>query len=244
MFDDDPSTAWVYSATDKESNPSTSATRYWILLEPDRPIALNELRIMNGQNQSRARFQRNDRVVQLRVTMDTGRNKIVRSFKLPDRMGWHTVKLPQHSVKALKLEFTRIRRGKGPDNDVCISEVALFNAGRKVNLGMPNAVMFYDGTEGCQGSYLISRSGKPLEVVANDVGFEDKWSTNGRYVSGAYLGRDNLTHLWVADAWRGKIMKRIVLRDINEYKWRNGSTLQYATGGQDGKKPVIRSIRL
>ncbi|HVF85520.1 MAG TPA: hypothetical protein VM821_06040, partial [Abditibacteriaceae bacterium] len=49
LFDNDPRTAWVYSAKSKEfSDPFDS--RYGIELKPTKPIVIDGLRLMNGQN--------------------------------------------------------------------------------------------------------------------------------------------------------------------------------------------------
>ena len=123
MFDNDPKTAWVYSAKSREWNKQQFRSRYGIELKPERPTTIDSLRIMNGQNASLARFKRNNRVLEMRVTMNAGAEKIVKTFKLPDRMGWHSCALPRRAMKSLKIEFIGIRKGR--DDDLCISELAL-----------------------------------------------------------------------------------------------------------------------
>jgi hypothetical protein len=208
MFDHDPKTAWVYSAKTREWDQGKFRSRYGIALKPERPVTIDSLRIMNGQNASRARFLRNNRVLRMRVTMNEGRNKVVRTFNLADRMGWHTRKLPRRAIKSLKLEFIGIRKGR--DNDICISELALFDNGRKIDLRMPRAVMFHDGTEGCGSSLLITRTGKFLEGIASDIEHRDVWSPNGRYVSG--VAGD--TGLWIANSSNGRVVGVLKVRKM------------------------------
>lgn len=244
LLDGDPRTAWGFSSTSKEWDQSVWKCPYGVAFEPDHPVVVDALRIMNGQNQRRARFLRNNRVVQIRVTMDTGHAKTARTFNLSDRMGWHQVSLPRRAVKELKVEFARIH--KGPANDLCISELALLNHGRKIDMHMPRAVMFYDGLEGCGAPLLITRSGKVLDGIASDIGFSDEWSANGRYVCGYASGGEDESkaHLWIADVWRGKIVRRIFGLDEKylDYKWKKGNKLQ-VTSEVKGKR-VRRNIKL
>ncbi|HEX8237341.1 MAG TPA: hypothetical protein VF600_15380 [Abditibacteriaceae bacterium] len=235
MFDNDPKTAWVYSAKSKDWDKEQFRSRYGIDLKPERPITIDSLRIMNGQNASRARFLRNNRVLRIRVTMNEGRNKVVRTFNLPDRMGWHTCALPRRAVKRLKLEFIGIRQAR--DNDLCVSELALFNGSRKINLGMPRAVMFNDGLEGCGANYLITRAGKVLDGIATDVGYTDEWSPNGRYVAGTSGGGgdDAKAHVWVADVWKAEIVRRFHIVDGDPH-WLNNRQMQLITYDKHDKR--------
>lgn len=230
MFDGDPATAWVYSSTLNDRDKTEWPARYGFELEPKRPIVVDGLRIMNGQNQNRTRFLRNNRVVQIRVTRMTGRKKSVKTFALPDRMGWHAVSWPRATVDSIKVELTGLHQGR--DTDVCISELQLLNHGRSINLGMPRAVMFYDGLEGCAASYLISRSGKVLDGIATDVGYEDKWNSSGQFVTGFSYG--TAPHIWVADTWQGRIIRSIPQPGSNpepDYAWLNRNTLRVEMSG-------------
>ncbi len=240
MFDGDPATAWVYSASSQEWDKTTFNSRYGVLLRPERPVIVDGLRITNGQNQSLARFLRNDRATQIRVTMETASTKVVRTFNFTDRMGRQNVSLPRHTVKSLKIEFTKIRRGTGPHNDFCISELALFGGGRKINMAMPRAVMFYDGLEGCGAAYLILRDGQMLDGVGTDDVYSAKWSANGRYVCGfnAGGGDDKRMHLWIGDVWRSRIVREIYRPDL-DYEWR-GNTLFVTSYDKSGFKRTIK----
>ena len=235
MFDNDPATAWVFSSVVKEWDKEVWRSPHGLMLEPDRPVVVDGLRLMNGQNQSRARFLRNDRVTKLRVTMDTGRAEIVRTFNLPDRMGWHSVALPRRAVKSLKIEFTGIRRGQGPQRDLCIAELALLRGGRLVDMAMPRAVMFYNGLEGCGASLLLTRRGEVLDGIATDAGYSDEWSANGRYVCGFNGGNESV---WIADTWRAKIVRRLSHPRRPEFRW-----LSYEWLGANTLEVTGRSFR-
>jgi len=240
MFDGDPATAWVYSATQNARDTTEWPSRYAIALEPKRPVEVDGLRLMNGQNQSLARFQRNNRVTQIRVTLFTARKPMTRTFALPDRMGYHTVSWPRVRINKLRIQFEGIKRGR--DNDICISELELFNSGRKVGWHLPRAVMFYDGTEGCTAIYLIARNGRVLDGIAADIGYADEWSQNNRYVCGYAGGGDNEDYLWVADTWRGRIIRRIANVNFGaDYGWKGNTLHLWST---DKRKPFRRKIVL
>lgn len=238
MFDGDPATAWVYSSTLDDRDKAQWPTRYGVELEPRRPIVVDGLRMMNGQNQNPARFRRNNRVVQIRVTLTTGRKKSLKTFGLSDRMGWHSVSWPRVAVNGVKIELTGLHQGR--DNDVCISELQLLSHGRNIKMGMPRAVMFYDGLEGCGAALLISRAGKVLDGIATEVGYKDKWNSNGRFVSGFAFG--SAPHLWIADAWQGRIIRSIPQPGSNpepDYAWINSNTLRL-TAAKNGGDTIIR----
>ncbi len=223
LFDNDPQTAWVYSAQSKEfSEPFHN--RYGIQLKPTKPIIIDGLRLMNGQNASRVRFLRNKRVTQIRVTMETGKAKIVRTFSLPDRMGFHNVSLPRHKINSLMIEFVGLKNGSG-DNDLCLSELQLTNGGKKIDMQMPRAVMFYDGAEGDAGASYLLRGNTMLDGIGMDYGYSNEWSQNGHYVAGLSGGGGH-QYLWIADARQGKIVRRLYNKNDLEYKWQKGNRLR------------------
>lgn len=203
MLDQDPATAWVWSATSREWDTSVFSNARGVLLRPDRAVTIDGLRLMNGHNQSQARFRRNARALGIRVTLSRGSSKTTRSFALPDRRGWHSVKLPRGAIDSLRIEFVQVRGESGAGSDLCISELEMLDGGRRIDLRMPRAVMFYDGLEGCGASQLITRGGRRLAGIATDAGYSDLWSPSGRYVSGV-AGPDD--SLWIADAWRARIV--------------------------------------
>lgn len=216
LFDGDPNTSWVYSATQPEWDRDVSPSRYGIAIEHDTPFLIDGLRIMNGQNESPRRFAKNNRVVSIRVTLHSKDGKIVRTFKLPDKMGWHNINLPTTKLRRITIEFTGITAG--PAHDLCISELELLFGGRKIDLHMPRAVMYYNGLEGCGAFYLILPTGKMLDGIAMDAGFADEWSPSNRYVSGI-AGPD--IRLWFADVTEGRIISHITSLKLSDSdrKW-------------------------
>ena len=209
LFDNDAKTAWVYSAKSREFF-SPFRSRYGIQLKPKKPVTIDGLLLMNGQNASRARFLSNKRVTKIRVTMVSGKARVVRNFTLRDTMGFHNFMLPHRPINSLTIEFIGLKNGNG-DNDLCLSELQLTNRGQKIEMQMPRAVMFYDGMEGDSGAMYLLRGNVVLDGIGLDDGSSDEWSADGRYVAGASLGGGDKSqaYLWIADTWRGKNVRRI-----------------------------------
>lgn len=260
MFDGDPKTAWVWSAT--KSDTYQWKTKYGLSLQPDKPLVTDGLRLMNGQNLSRERFLRNDRIVKMRVTLgnwknaheahdlSTGKPLATYNFALPDTMGWHSVSWPKCKADWLKIEFTGIKRGQGPKSDVCLSELALLQNGQPLNMHMPRATMFYDGLEGCGARLLILADGTMLEGQTIESGDSEEWSPNGRYVSGYSYNnaKDNdygKAYEWVADVKTGKVLHRITFNDYMPplSRWTKGpGTIQFNVKARE--KQSHRIIKL
>jgi hypothetical protein len=207
MLDGDAKTAWVHSTKSKQYDKSVFASRYGFVFNPSTPATVDALRMMNGQNLSRARFLANHRVTKIRVTQELpDAKRVVTTAKLLDAMGWHTVKLPRHKIKSLKVEILELKKSSAKNADVCISELELRDKSKKIDWRLPLAVMFWDGIEGCGTSLLISRHGKVLDGIATDIGYDDEWNSTGRYVTGYNGGKD---YVWIADVWRGEVVRKI-----------------------------------
>ncbi|BCM90264.1 hypothetical protein IAD21_02115 [Abditibacteriota bacterium] len=206
LFDGDTKTAWVYSATSREFFADYWKSRYGLRLEPDKPITLDAIRIVNGQNASPSRFKANHRANIIKITLSDGKTRHIHLRQLADKQGWQTVKFPRVQAKAITLEFPQLARSQSKGADFCLSEIELRNGGRKISWDMPQLVMYYNGLEGdADAPLLIRRDGFPLDGIAMDAGYTDDWSPSGRYVSGVAGAQDRL---WIYDALQGaKISK-------------------------------------
>lgn len=215
LFDGDPSTAWVFSGTGKhvEGWP----TGYAITLirgEHRKPVAVDSIWIMNGYNRSSDLFVRNNRITELKLYLNS---KFVKTVTLADSMGWSKISIPRQLVKEIKLRFTKFAVGR--DNDVCVSEIAIYDQGACVGPKMPRAVEFTEGDVDCgcgQEWQLIDRDGKSLERY--DTESPAVWSPSDRFIAGARDGQ-----LWVVDAATAKIIERRTLYKNNRYWLRVGS---------------------
>ena len=235
MLDGDPKTAWVYSAKKRKYDKQIFASPYGFIFTPSTPLTLDSLRLMNGQNLSRARFLANHRALKIRVTQELpDKKKVTTETKLSDTMGWHAIKLPRHKTKSLKIELLDFKRGNSKNSDVCISELELRDNGKKIDWRMPRLLMFTDGFLGCDASYLITRHGRVLDGIATDVGYEDKWNSSGRYAAGLNGGGN---YVWIADVWSGKTIREIKYPENSwpDYKWRNAQTLVIEEPNKENK---------
>lgn len=222
LFDNDPKTAWVFSGTGKSQDARRSwGSSYALQLRVDKPFTADTLRLMNGYNKSQEVFQRNNRVVTVRITLD---NVYVKTATLSDRMGWHTISLPHRKITTLKLECIGIR--KGVEDDLCLSELALYNRGEKVRMQMPEAVLFTQGSDcGCgPGGVLLSRDGLTLAKDDLGEGGSATWSPNGVYLTSAEAVKGGY-RLWVADVRTGEIQRLRVYPDIYTIAWRDSRTV-------------------
>lgn len=241
LIDGDPSTAWVWRDVSPKVlrahthlYPNGRAARFFTL-QSKKPVVANELRIMSGYNRRPDLFHRNDRVVQIRISLD---EKPIKTVALADRMGWHSVSLPPRAFRSLKIELVGIRKGAGADNDICLSELALFNQGRKVSFGLPRSVV-YTLSYCCGGTaYLLSRGGRVLSEATVGDGFDIAWSPSRRFLAGidtTSVGRRAPDFLWIADVGRGRIVQRHRLPDASSMdgyaiRWASSRALELKIG--------------
>jgi hypothetical protein len=214
LFDGDPNTIWAYSGTSQRWRRGGWRGRYGLSIWMDKPVALDELWLMNGYNKRRDLFLRNDRIVEMQIWVNDKKEKTVR---LSDDMGWHKIALPDRIVQHIGLIFTGIRKGQGTDNDVCVSELALLHRGRKINMKMPEVVMFEDGNRSGDAPLdcaLMARNGKVITqgTLAMNGRQEEEWSPSRRYVCALWrFGKAGTILLWVADTRAQRIIKRFYL---------------------------------
>jgi len=233
LFDGDPKTAWVFSGTRPDAD---GEGRFTLTLNPEAGVLIDELRIMNGYNKSRELFYRNSRVTEIKIRRFR-RTEIdePKAVSLPDELGWHSIPLGPARVTNLDLNFTRVQ--KGPVDDLCISELALYYQGRKVDMGMPAVVIQSEGGEAeSDTSYLMARDGR--RIIGDEAGLFKcggaVWSPDGRRVSSLVRDKGSAS-LWIADAQTGRLVlrqpvPRLTQDDEYELKWRgNGEVLLTVT---------------
>jgi hypothetical protein len=142
-------------------------------------------------------------------------------------MGWHRVSLPRQQVSSLDIEFTGIRKGTGPDNDICVSELALYNRGRPVDMQMPRAVL-YRLSYCCGGTgYLLTRRGRVLATGEMGEGLDVEWNPRNNLVAGVD-GAGGSSRLWVSNVKRGCIIFRTRLKSVNvsRLEWKGRNTIE------------------
>jgi len=231
LLDGDPNTTWVWDDAawkNRERRGVKPLKTRSLSLHSDKQLIADELWLMNGYNKRADLFKRNDRVVQIRINFDS---KHVKTANLSDKMGWHKITLPRRAFKSLTVELTGIRKGAGPDNDICLSELALYNRGRKLNFQMPQAVV-YSLAYCCGGTgWLLSRSGRVLTQGMLGEGASVEWSPDGRRVAGIN-GVDGKEQVWIADSLRPRIVRRVDFdkkSKLYSIRWKSNRTLEALT---------------
>jgi len=235
LVDGDPRTAWVFSGTGRCRDGWPS--RYALALVPEEPVVIDSLALMNGYQRSRALFLRNNRVAQMRLSVN---GKVLKTVALPDTMGWHRVSLPRQAVRVLQIEFLDFYRGR--DNDLGLSELALLNRGRPLDMSLPQAVLFRQGRAEGGGAVgvLLSRQG---EVLAQDESGRAAWRPQGRYLAGVE-GIGGRSQLWIADVTTGQVISRQTLPSakVTGLRWRDRRTVEVAS--QAGSQVLRWDCRL
>lgn len=225
LFDDSPATAWVFSGTGKHvENGRTGFALALSREEKWKPVTADSIWIMNGYNKTPELFLRNNRITEIKLDVNWKPEKTV---VMADSMGWHKISIPRQPIREVALRFTKFE--KGTDDDVCVSEIALYDRGKKVDLKMPKVVEFTEGDGDCgcgQVFSLIDRSGKQL--VSYDFESPCVWSPSRRYVASGGNG------LWVVDASAGKIIMRRSLPGWTDItRWHGDDSLELTVSKSD-----------
>lgn len=229
LFDDDPATAWVYvdrrqpAGATRRNHPHKPHRS--VELIPDKPVTIDRLWLMNGYNKRRDLFYRNDRVVQIEIWVN---HKQVKTANLADAMGWHRVSLPRCQVGDLDIHLTGIRKGSGRDNDVCLSELALYDGSRKINMHLPRVVSF--SVPACCGAgdvFEITREGRLLATGGYGEDLTTAVHPTKRYVAGIESGTTQV-FLWVIDVVRGRVIARKALGPVYvaTVRWKDNQTCE------------------
>ncbi len=248
LFDANPHTTWLMNpkATLQPMYLGDNAEKFFGktnrgLMISGKARFVNGLQIMNGDNSSLRAFAAGNRARALRVTLLDGKKRHSYLLSLKDRMGWQRVSWPRQKADKIAIEFAKVVEVGKP---ICASGLGLLDGEREIKWNMPQAVMFADGFEGCGATLLLNRRGQVLDGIANDMGYSDEWSKDGRFVLGLNGGEE--TYLWVADAKMGKIVRKIRPRTREEeldYEWVGAKQLKVAFNRPDknGKWKTIQT---
>lgn len=211
LFASDPAKTWVLNRT---------ANKHYVkVVEPgDRfTIASNELttidglRIMNGYNKSQHLYEMNDAVSEIQIYAG---EKLVKTTRLSDRMGWHTVSIPPIKLgdlpsgysMDLTIKVTGVRKGRV--HDLCISGLQLLHRGKVQPWRLDKTIIFNAGGETepsntelwtPTGHHIVTDRGNNLEGPM--------MSPSGRYIMGTDCPAHSIS-LWVVDSDTGRIIYR------------------------------------
>lgn len=227
LFDANPRTTWIVNpragleamSNGKSGEKFFQKTRRGLMIS-GRSRWVSGLQIMNGDNNSRRAFAAGNRIRTLRITILSGEKRHAYTIPLRDRMGWQRVSWPRQKSDAIAIEFTGVLKAGQP---VSSSGLGLLDGTREIRWNMPQLVVFWDGTDGDNSSRLLDNGGRYVDGVAVDGGYSDEWSNDGRFVAGLNGGGGTKTpYLWVADARRGRIIRKIsapALDSEANYRW-------------------------
>jgi|GEM_PF-6870115 len=238
LLDGNPATTWVFSGLGRSWDDSASG--YAITLtrgEHRKPITVDCIWVMNGYNKSSELFLRNNRVTQLKLYIN---DKFIKTAALSDNMGWHKISIPKQPIKEIKLLFTRFQKGR--DNDICISEIALYNGDVKVNFEMPQAVIYTPGSDCGDGQLwcVVNRTGKRL--ATHDSESQLQWSPNGKYVAGLSQNNQNKWHLWVVDSIKGRVIydKASPIQEPFDLVWKDNQSFRLQPGPDEPGGKLVK----
>jgi hypothetical protein len=246
LFDGNPATTWAYSGKGVSTDwRSGFPGKYSIGLRPGKPVTLDQIWIMNGYAKSEDLFRKNSRFLRLAVYDGTywqENRTLVARVDLEDRMGWHKVSLPRRAYEGITLVLEEIRRG--PAKDICVSEIALYDRGTKVDMKMPAAVVASDGSECgcCSTAGAMSRSGASLAAEHENSAGTTQASPNGAFIAGVGKRGANF-ELFVVDAKSAKVLRRVPLATYEYYElaWQGPDVV---VTGFKGEKGAPRRIRV
>lgn len=244
LIDGDAKTTWVYSAKDyrKPAKMNTGGDpTYFVSFTPDKPVMLDELRLMTGYNKSDRLYYMNRRPIEIAVydgyPYDWKNNKSslrpdpVRRLTLSDKPGEKSIRLPKRQYESLYVVFTKIKEGQV--DDLCVSEITPRIGGMNA-LPDLNSFLYSPGTGegcGCGASFSLHTPDGPSRLVANYEYPRFGFSPDGRYAAGLQSRDDDITSVWVVNVKTGqKVWNRTLPRDSQpeEFVWaRNGLKIPY-----------------
>lgn len=247
LFDGNPATAWAFEDGQKpvknaEVRPSTRESAPNLTVFPDKPVEMDGVWLMNGYNRRPELFHRNDRIVRLTISIN---EKKVKDVFLTDTMGWHKISIPRQRVRLLLLEFTGIRKGNGADHDLCVSELAFSNRGRRIAMRMPQAVIYTLSWIGGGTNYFMNRNGKVLAKGSWYDALGAAWNPRGSLVAGVeWIGRKQ--HLWIADATKPRIKRSFYPSggEISRINWSGDRTVEVTIFDRKLKRETKQSFRV
>lgn len=245
LFDGNPSTTWAYSGKGVSSDwKSGFPGKYSIGLRPDKPIVLDQVWIMNGYNKSEELYRKNSRFLRLAVYEGVywqETRTLVAKVDLEERMGWHKVSIPRKAYEGLTLVLEDVRLG--PAKDICVSELALYDRGAKIDMKMPAAVVASDGSECgcCSTAGPMTRGGTYLATEDEYTSGTTQTSPNGARIAG--VGKRGAGYeAFVVDAGTGKLLRRIALAKFDSYElaWQGPDLVVTGFKGEKATKRLIR----
>lgn len=176
LFDNHPETTWCFRGlgyphpTKREGMELSNEP--FIYLMPDKPVEIDEIRLMNGYNKSEKLYYQNSRALEIQIfdhQVWGGRldldEKPIRTVTLSDRPGWKSIRLPKRKYEMLTIKVTGIKRG--PINDLCLSELMPRDGGRDV-IQRPNSFMYTEGQDNYDDGWFMNWNGRHIARFSSE----------------------------------------------------------------------------
>lgn len=214
FFDSNLSTPWVFKGqVDSEAYKSEFGPRaeygdqiYDLSVAFENERWVGEIRIVPGYAKDATTWHRNNRIRRIRVFAGFNREMLLAEVELPDEMRWHSIRFPKVKVGVITLQPIEFYRG--PDDDVCVSELEIRTGGVRIGLDSRRASLVNAGGGCCctQQFWAINRHGTRLKVFDTGEGFPNATiSKDGKWIAGTRVSKTNLIELFVIDSSREKI---------------------------------------
>jgi len=179
LIDGNMQTAWVFNKAvlprqDFQPGPFQHGVGRTLRVESEQKLTLDGIALTNGYTKDAATYRRNNRIRKISINLYDGKSHTY-TFSLRDTLGLQRCPFPKARVSAITITFKQV--DAGPDDDLCISELALLSHGTPVPWDLTPFVVTNDAnTACCGGTELRLRTlgglavpgpdGKPLDFVA------------------------------------------------------------------------------
>jgi len=183
MFDDNSATAWVfhkswhaippYAECDDPDGRFNHGIGAELRISSDDVFVADGIGIINGYAKNRTIYRRNNRITRLHLDCEGWKDNNWRgSYSLKESMEVQRINFPRMKIFYISLEVEDV--AVGPDDDLCISELVLFNHGKPIPWRVPAAIFYsnsganYGCSSMCTG--LSKTNGRPVYHHGKPVG--------------------------------------------------------------------------
>lgn len=197
-----------------------------VAFEFERPVLLDEVRLVAGYAKNSGVFARNRRVRDLRVTVN---NSQTSAHRLKDTDMMQAVRV--RTEEAYRIELTLDGFYEGTERDICLSEVEFYYRGNRIELALPEWVASTDGSECCESDvYLVNRHG--IRKAFLGAVLQLYWSPDGCIVGSLIPSELRTERVVVANVALGRMLLNQRVEDATD----GNQWIEY-----DGSKVFLQS---